>query len=135
MITSEQKELVRTSFEVVAPQANSLVGSFYTRLFELDPSLRGLFKVALPEQERKLVDMLVAVVYDLDFPDQLLPVLQSLGVRHRDYGVVDADYNKVGAALLWALEQHLDEQFTPPVREAWEAIYTFISEVMLGDKP
>ena len=52
--------------------------------------------------------------------------------RHVRYGVQDAHYETVGAALLWTLERGLGEAFTPAVREAWAETYTVLATVMKG---
>jgi hemoglobin-like flavoprotein len=99
-------------------------------LFELDPTLRPLFKGDMKEQGRKLMDMITLAVKGLDRPEALLPALAALGRRHADYGVNKHDYETVGEALIWTLEQGLGPSFTPDVREAWEAIYGFIAGSM-----
>jgi hemoglobin-like flavoprotein len=40
-------------------------------------------------------------------------------------------YATVGAALLKTLEQGLGDDFTPPVREAWAAVYGLVADVMI----
>jgi hypothetical protein len=43
-MTPEQQDLVRTSFAKVVLIAPQAAGLFYDRLFEIDPTLRPLFK-------------------------------------------------------------------------------------------
>src|SRR5262249_596505 len=104
--------------------------TFYSRLFELNPTLRPLFKGHLEEQGRKLMEVLGLVVRGLDRTEALLPALTLLGRRHEGYGVKEQDYETVGAALLWTLEQGLGPSFTPEVREAWTALYRFVAGTM-----
>ena len=103
---------------------------FYRRLFELDPSLRSLFRSDLQEQGRKLIQMLGLAVAWLDRPDMLLPTIEALGRRLELYGVKTRDYQTVGEALLWTLDNGLGEAFTPEVRGAWIAVLELISSVM-----
>lgn len=49
-MTAEQKRLVQASFAKVQPIADAAAAMFYARLFELDPSVRPLFKTDLTEQ-------------------------------------------------------------------------------------
>src|SRR5215831_15189021 len=72
------------------------------RLFELQPSLRPLFKISLEEQSRKLLDTLRAVVESLDRFDELRPQLLELG-----------------------------RKFDPETRAAWDQMLRLISEIML----
>jgi hemoglobin-like flavoprotein len=125
-----QKALVQTSFAQVRPIADAAAALFYTRLFELDPTLRPLFKGDMKEQGRKLMDMLTLAVKGLDRPEALLPALAALGRRHSGYGVNKHDYETVGEALLWTLEQGLGPSFTPDVREAWVALYRLVADTM-----
>jgi hemoglobin-like flavoprotein len=125
-----QKALVQTSFAQVQPIADAAAAMFYSRLFELDPTLRPLFKGDMEEQGRKLMEMLTLAVKGLDRPEALLPALTLLGRRHAGYGVKEHDYETVGEALLWTLEQRLGPSFTPEVREAWTALYGFVADTM-----
>jgi class 3 adenylate cyclase/hemoglobin-like flavoprotein len=125
-----QVDLVQSSFEKVKPIADKAAELFYNRLFELDPSLRPLFKGDIKEQERKLMATLALAVEGLRQPDKIIGPVQKLGRRHVGYGVKAEYYNIVGEALLWTLAQGLGEEFTTPVRKAWEEAYTFLSEIM-----
>jgi len=129
-MTSEQKQLVQDSFAKVAPIAPQAAELFYGRLFELDPALKPLFKGDMSEQGKKLMSTLGVAVGSLDNLDALIPVLQNLGRGHVAYGVQDAHYDTVGAALLWTLEQGLGDGFTPDVKAAWSEVYTIVATVM-----
>jgi len=126
----QHKYLVQSSFEKVAPIADTAAALFYGRLFELDPSLRPMFTTDLKEQGKKLMNMLTLAVRGLDKLDQLVPAVQALGRRHAGYGVKAEHYNTVGAALIWTLEKGLGEAFTPEVKEAWIAVYTLLAQTM-----
>ena len=130
MVTPAQKTLVQESFAVIAPIADDAAALFYRRLFELDPALRRMFPGDMSEQRKKLMQMLTAAVKGLDRLDQLVPVVQELGRRHAGYGVADAHYDTVGAALLWTLEKGLGDAFTPETKEAWATVYGLIAATM-----
>ncbi len=130
-ITMEEKKLVQQTWVQVVPIADQAAELFYGRLFELDPELKPLFKSTdMKEQGRKLTQMLAAAVKGLENLDQLVPAVENLGRRHVGYGVKDAHYDTVGAALLWTLEKGLGDGFTPEVREAWAKTYTVLATVM-----
>jgi len=129
-ISAAQKKLVQDSFAAVAPNAEAAAGLFYGHLFELDPSLKPLFKGDMKEQGRKLMAMLKIAVAGLDDLDKLVPAVQDLGRRHVGYGVKDEHYNTVATALLWTLEQGLKDGFTPDVKAAWTAVYGVLAETM-----
>jgi hemoglobin-like flavoprotein len=126
----DQIFLVQRSFEEVRPGSDDVAEMFYDKLFEIDPSLRSLFKSDLREQGRKLMQMISVVVNGLNRPETIIPTLQDLGRRHAGYGVQSAHYQTVGEALLWTLEQGLKERFTEEVRLAWVAAYEMLAQVM-----
>jgi nitric oxide dioxygenase len=116
----------------VVPIADQAAAMFYGRLFELNPSLRPLFKIDLRDQGKKLMQMIGFCVGKLDALDELVPLVKSLGARHVGYGVVESDYAAVGAALLWTLEEGLGPAFTPAVKDAWATVYGVLSSTMLA---
>jgi len=130
MLTLTQKTLVQDSFAKIAPIADDAAALFYRRLFEIDPSLQQMFRGDMAEQRKKLMQMLTAAVKGLDHLDQLVPAVQNLGRRHGTYGVTDAHYETVAAALLWTLEKGLGSAFTPQVREAWVTVYGLLATTM-----
>lgn len=130
MITQTQKDLVKTSFEKVYPIADTAAELFYNRLFELDPTLKPMFKGNMKEQGRKLFNMLRSAVTMLDRLEQLTPVLEEMGRKHSGYGVKDKHYDTVAAALLWTLEQGLAEEFNDECKNAWVTVYTVIAQTM-----
>ncbi len=129
-MTDDQKKLVRDSYAKIRADAPAVAAIFYQRLFEIGPDLRPLFKGDMAEQGRKLMTMITTAVDSLDRIDAIVPAVQQLGRRHAAYGVKLADYDTVGAALLWTLEHGLGDDFTPPVRDAWTACYTTLAGVM-----
>jgi len=129
-VTYAQKVLVQDSFAAIAPNADAVAALFYGRLFEIDPSLRHMFRGDMAEQRKKLMQMLTAAVKGLDRLEQLVPVVQDLGRRHAKYGVADEHYDTVAAALLWTLEQGLGEAFTEDLKGAWVTVYTLLATTM-----
>lgn len=129
-MTAAETALIKESFAKVAPIADQAAALFYTRLFELDPSLRALFRGDMAEQGRKLMTMISMAVGGLDRLESLVPAVRQLGLRHAGYNVREAHYETVGAALLWTLEKGLGPAFTPATREAWGKLYWLLAETM-----
>ena len=131
-MTPTDVDLIRSSWTGVEPIADTAAGLFYGRLFELDPAIERLFRrTDMAAQRKVLMQTLTVVVKSLDKLDQLVPAVQALGRRHASYGVREAHYATVGAALLWTLEQGLGEAFTPAVRSAWAEAYGTLASVMI----
>lgn len=130
-MTPHQIHLVRSSFAPLQPLAATVAQAFYAQLFTRDPALRTLFRGGdMGEQGARLMQMLGAAIELLDRPASLTPVLLKLGQRHAGYGVVEAHYASVGAALLDTLSAGLGDGFTPDVREAWTAMYGHVARTM-----
>ena len=129
-LTAAEIHLVQTSWEKVRPISAQAAELFYNRLFGIAPELKALFKTDMGEQGHRLMEMIDTAVTNLDSWDQLVPAVQALGRRHVGYGVKNADYDSVAAALLWTLEQGLGEAFTDAVRAAWVSAYTALAETM-----
>ena len=130
-MTLDQKQLVQKTWEKVLPISESAATLFYGRLFELDPSTRPLFThTNMPDQGRKLMNVIGMAVNGLDTLDKLIPAVRSLGRRHAFYGVTHEHYSSVGRALIWTLEQGLGADFTPEVKEAWTTVYHVLANTM-----
>ena len=129
-MTPEKIALVRGSWQQVLPISDSAAKLFYGQLFELDPSLRSMFKGDMAEQGRKLMAIINTAVNSLDDLGPILGAVEDMGRRHVAYGVTGAHYDTVGSALLWTLGKGLGEQFNPAVEEAWVETYTTLASAM-----
>lgn len=129
-MTNDDILLVQASWQRVLPVKDAAAELFYQRLFGMDPTLRELFDGDMEQQGAKLMQMINAAVRGLDRLDALLPVVRELGMRHIAYGVRDEHYGTVGSALLWTLEQALQDDFTPEVKSAWIKAYGVLSQTM-----
>ena len=129
-MTEDDKQLVRDSWAKVMPISDKAAELFYNRLFELDPSLRPLFRSDMMEQGRKLMGMITTAVNGLDRLDEIIPAVRALGKRHSGYGVTDDHYDTVATALLWTLECGLGDAFTADTRNAWIKTYTLLATTM-----
>jgi hemoglobin-like flavoprotein len=130
-MTPQQIELVKSSWQKVVPIKEKAAELFYGKLFELDASLKPLFKGDMKEQGRKLMAILNTVVTKLDQLGDIVPAAQDLGRRHGTYGVQPAHYDTVAAALLWTLAAGLGDAFTDEVKQAWTQAYGILAKVMI----
>ncbi|MBX2884033.1 MAG: hypothetical protein KTR32_29030 [Granulosicoccus sp.] len=130
-MTPEQVKLVKETWSAVIPIQEKAAELFYGRLFSEYPEVKPLFKGDMQEQGEKLMNMLDQAVSALDNVESLIEPLKDAGKAHKEYGVSNADYPKVGACLLWTLEQGLGDAYNPAVEEAWAATYETVSSVMI----
>lgn len=132
-MTPRQIELVETSFQQVATQADKAADIFYERLFAVSPEVRALFSPDLGEQKKKLMQTLEVAVTNLRFLDRVMPEIKEMGRRHVTYGVTVPHYALVGGALIWTLQHMLGPDFTPEMRAAWTEVYTTLATAMTGN--
>jgi hemoglobin-like flavoprotein len=130
-MTNVEISLVQNSFQKVVPIADKAAEIFYAKLFELDPTLKPLFKGNLDDQGKKLMSMIAAAVNGLNNLAAIVPAVQDLGKRHKNYKVPKESYNTVGAALIDTLEVGLGDEFTPDVKHAWVKVYGILSTAMI----
>jgi hemoglobin-like flavoprotein len=127
---AERERLVRESWARFEPIAVRSAPFFYSKLFELDPEAERLFaRTDWEAQYQKLMAMFAEIARVIDRPDELVTEVADLGRRHVHYGVRESQYDSVGTALLWTLEQGLGEHFTPETRDAWTEAYQLVSAI------
>jgi hemoglobin-like flavoprotein len=131
-LNTSQKQLVQSTFAKVAQIADQAAALFYHRLFEIDPSVQALFaSTDMNEQRRKLMQVIGTAVGGLDRLDEIVSVVQALGIRHVSCGVKREHYAVVGEALLWTFEQGLGADFTPEVKAAWATVYGILAQTAI----
>lgn len=123
--------LIENSWALLQGSPGDVAGTFYKRLFQLNPRIKDLFSVVVMEdQQEKFSAMLGELVRLMGDPEGFESLLRESGRRHREYGVLARDYATVGEALLWALDRALPEGLDGATREAWAEAYTRMSFLM-----
>lgn len=124
-------ELLKESFDLIAPRKDEFARSFYERLFADYPQTRSLFAADMRRQERALMAAIATVVAGVRKGENIVPLLRELGAKHKGFGATAEHYPAVGATLLATMRDYLGPQFTSEVEGAWTEAYTVISEQML----
>jgi hemoglobin-like flavoprotein len=122
--------LVQDSWSKLTDRLDTLGTLFYWRLFELDHSLRPLFKHDIHRQQHKFTSTVSYIVANLEQPQQFFHSTRLLGQQHARLGVRSEHYHTVAQAFLWALQEMLGHQFTPEHYQAWETAYYLIAGLM-----
>ncbi|MGB8191028.1 MAG: globin family protein [Chitinophagaceae bacterium] len=131
-MTSRQISLVRQSWAIVGKLDPVDVGSlFYSRLMEVNPATRPLFRNPIPEQSKKIIAMISFVIANLDNIEDILEDIRKLARRHVGYGVQKEHYEQGGAALIWTLQKGLGENWNEELEEAWTACYATLANAMI----
>ncbi|MFL1380682.1 globin domain-containing protein [Nocardiopsis protaetiae] len=125
-------ELVRLSCVDVPEGSARLARSFYDNLFEMVPSVRGMFAADIKPQQQRMADALLSVVRHLDDPDEVAHHLRSLGRQHhRELGVQPDHYPYVGRALVRAVSE-VSPTWTSSMSSAWVLVYQWVTAQMLA---
>lgn len=130
-MTPRQIEIIQSRFAEVRPIPDRVGARFYSRLFQMAPETRAMFKNDMVEQRRKLIETLALIADALDRVETVLPAVRDLAVRHRAYGVEDDHYSLVGLALIETLREMLGPVFDGEVEQAWRDAYSFVAGAMI----
>lgn len=139
-------ELVQTTFEKVAalgPEAAGLV--LFGHIFRIAPEAKELFPFAKDEETMwlpgsrlekhgaRVVSTVATAVSLLKDLDTLVPVLQTLGLKHVGYKVLPPHYEIVGQAFIATLDDALQTEFTEAVKNAYLKVWKIVQATMIGD--
>jgi hemoglobin-like flavoprotein len=126
-------EMLEQSFDLVAPQGDELMQTFYDKLFEAAPSVRPLFAdVDMERQRQALLNMLLVLRESLRDLEDIVPDLEDLGARHIEYGAQPEHYPVVGEVLIGAMAQVAGDAWKPEYTSAWQEAYQVVQDVMLS---
>lgn len=126
-------DVLRSSFELLAPRGEELVERFYGELFTKFPQVKPLFKNTSPqEQQKKLLTALKLVINNLNNPAALQSALQEMGARHQGYGAEPAHYGAVKSTLLGVMRDMAGKRWTKKVDQAWSDALDAVASIMLG---
>ena len=126
-------ETLEESFDLVAPQGDALMRTFYDRLFERAPAVRPLFeRVDMDRQRQALLNMLVVLRESLRDLDDIAPDLEDLGARHVGYGAEPEHYPVVGEVLIGSMSEVAGDAWKPEYTDAWNEAFAVVQNVMLS---
>ncbi len=131
MATPSSAELIRSSFEIIAPQADRLMDRFYERLFAAAPQVRPLFPKDMVVQKKHLAAAVGLVVKHADNLEALAGPLADMGRRHVKYGARPEHYNVVRDQMIGAIRDVAGAACTPPVERAWTDALDAVAAAML----
>jgi len=129
-MTPEQIDLVQTTFQQVAANAEEAAERFYTRLFTLEPELQSLFPPEMHHQGDKFMATLAIMIFSLERSDEAPPFIHHLGLRHNHHGIPHTAYAVAGQALLQILKEMLGPAYTTEVAQAWKKLFERLANAM-----
>lgn len=105
---------------------------FYSRLFDIAPETKTLFRREIDQQGKMIVSLITFALNSFyEDSENLRSKLQKLATAHAAYGVVSSQYNQMGEVLFWTLSKVLGSQFCEPTKLAWVRIYSSLLKIIL----
>jgi len=104
---------------------------FYTRLFDVHPSAKVMFKAGIKSQGKFLVQMLTLALTLCLNEEKLNKVMLTLAEKHNERGVKAIEYGVVGDVLFWSLRHCAGDIFNHHVYFVWTKIMSRILRVMV----
>jgi len=155
--TSNMMTTVQMSWVHVKKLGTDKVGeTFYKKFFLLVPESKELFPISVRARYRdwtsaededendlnnspamrklwaKVIDAVGSAVAGLHDPNQLVPMLQQLGMRHFGYGLKTQFFQMAAKILIEVLSEGLGDTFTKEVEQAWVTVYSFMTATMIS---
>jgi len=127
-------ELLEKSLNQVKNQGDEFSASFYGKLFILCPHIKSMFaRLDSKEQEKKLMQALVLIVYNVRRPGALDYMLKELGFRHIQYGARSNHYKMFAKILVQTMAEYLGENWTSEMEASWIAACELIAAKMAAN--
>lgn len=106
--------------------------TFYTRLFDVHPACRSLFKNNLQTQGKALAKIISMLLQGHNDPAKLNEVLTDLAIRHVSvYGVKAHEYGILGEVLLYSLSKCVGSSFDDATVNSWVRIYSMLIAIIV----
>lgn len=135
MLTTETRNIVKSTVPVLETYGEQITTRFYQRLFESHPELLNFFNQANQnrgKQQTALAGAVYAAASHIDNLEAILPVVKQIGEKHRALGVKPEHYPIVGENLLKAMKDVLGDAATPEILDAWAQAYHVIADAFAG---
>lgn len=117
-----QLNIVKKSWRILRNVDSALLGEvFYTRLYSQMPNSKGIFKTALEEDYRKMIDVMSYAIARVDNFETLAIELAKLAKTHINPNFKVEHYRLFNEALLWTLEKGLGNDWNLEVKNAWRS--------------
>ncbi|NBI29551.1 NO-inducible flavohemoprotein [Chengkuizengella marina] len=127
--------IIKSTVPVLQEQGEEITSHFYKMMFNHHPELLNIFNHANQKQGRQqkaLAGSILAAAANIDNLEAILPVVKTIGHKHRSLGIKPEHYPIVGKYLLLAIKEVLGEDATDEIMEAWEIAYGFIADTFIS---
>jgi len=125
------RDMVRECIISLGNRMNACCVSFYTHLFQVDPTQMKIFDGSAVTLNRKFINMM-ATLKSIKQLERMKPAIESLSKRHFSYGVKIEHLDPFKKALLLALSEQLGDKFSDELKQAWDNTFNEITAIMMG---
>lgn len=123
-------EALQRVFAALEPQSHRLMARFFARLFVHEPTMRGMFPLAMGALRAQVFDALVRVAQDWDDEEALAFRLGELALDHRKYGVTEQHYQAFFDNLTAMVAVFGASRWTPETQQVMTAALNHVRDVM-----
>lgn len=131
MLTAAQVDTVRSTFTPVAEVEEEVARVFFDKVFKMAPQVKPLFTGADMKQKGQVLMKAVATaVASLDKLEELIPMIQDLGVKCAGFGIEPDHYDVFAEAVIATMNDALGADFNKEANEAWTLAYWLVANEM-----
>lgn len=135
LLTENQIQIIKDTAPVVAEHAVEITSLFYPLMFDTYPEVRSVFNQSHQRggaQPQALAGAIIAYASNIDRLDALGPAVRGIVEKHVSLNISPDQYRIVGTCLMQAIGQVLGPAVTPEVRDAWEAAYWQLADILIA---
>ncbi|EME82636.1 uncharacterized protein MYCFIDRAFT_211112 [Pseudocercospora fijiensis CIRAD86] len=134
-LTPEQVKIIKAFVPILKEHGDTVTSLFYKTLHEEYPFLHNVFNQtnqANNHQAKALAASLYAYASHIDDLGALSPAVEKICHKHASLYIRPEHYKLVGEGLIRAMGSILGETFTPEIKDAWEAAYWQLANILIG---
>ena len=119
-MTPQQITLIKQSWRSFRQVDPTILGDlFYSYLIKENPSVKSIFKYSLQKQSKLLMDFMNNIIVHLEKIDEMKSDFKEMSKLYAEYGILPQHYHLIKDALLWTMQQGLNNDWNKEVENAW----------------
>ncbi|MBB6002929.1 NO-inducible flavohemoprotein [Arcicella rosea] len=134
MASQKTIEIVKSTAPVLAIHGENITKVFYQLLLQNHPELKNVFNMTHQShgtQSRALANAVYAYAANIDNLAVLSTAVEQITQKHSSLSITPAMYQLVGANLLAAIKEVLQDAATPEIMDAWAEAYGDLASLFI----
>lgn len=135
MLSTQTKEIIKSTVPVLETYGEAITTHFYQRMLSRHPELLNIFNHVNQKkgrQQKALANAVYAAALHIDNLEEILPAIKQIAHKHRSLGIKPEHYPIVGENLLQAIKEVLGDAATDEIMTAWGEAYGIIADVFIS---